>query len=229
MTIQLHRYDQQSRTWPDEDRVAAFLAFWTAVLGPCWDPESNWHAWSLSLPEGRQVRIRPGDLTRAEILALTERCSEPGFCDRMARLHAAAPHVDRIDPAPFLAIEPSFPRIEDRLAVLRRTLGLTALPRHLGTIDAPLPRPADATFTVTTRCASHPNGAGSMTLFEDWRIDVHAPVRVHVAIEASHEQGTPTQWSMVVSHESEAGAARLLEAFRAAGLHASARPGRFAT
>lgn len=225
MTIELRRHDQVRETWPDADVIAAFREFWDSCLGPSRDPESRWYGWSLLIPGRQPVHLREGDVSRAEMLALVERTREPGFTGRMAQLHAQAPDSGRLDAAPFLLIEPFLPVLEDRLQVLRTALSVPAALRHLGQIGAALPRPPDATFTITTWCGSSANGVGTMTDVAEWCIDVHAPLRVQVLITAIDEQGTPTDWRIAVRHEPQTRVDALLDAFRSHDPYVTDEPG----
>jgi hypothetical protein len=225
MTIELRRHDEVRQTWPDAEAVRAFQEFWSKTLGPSWDPEAEWYRWSLRIPGRKPVCLRQGEVSPAELYALTERSRERGFLDRMARLHAAATDAERVDVAPFLAIEPTFAEIEDRLQVLRAVLSIATPPRHLGRIGHALPRPADATFTVTTQDGSYANGAGTMTDFAEWCVDVHAPVRVQVQIAATYDYPTPASWSIDVLHDPQTPVQQLVDALRERGFYASDRPG----
>jgi hypothetical protein len=224
MTIELWRYDELRKTWPDLEVVQAFEGFWDEILGPAWDPESHWHGWKLLIPGRKPVTLDPRAVGSAALYALVERRHERGFADRMARLHAAAPDGEPLDLLPFLAIEPTFGCIADMMQAVRAAFSVAVPPSHLGRIGATLPRPDDATFTLATCSGAYPNGAGCMTHVAEWNIDLYAPERVHIAIEASDEEGSPTSWSITVRHDPQARVDGLLAALSQQGHFPKAHP-----
>jgi hypothetical protein len=200
MSIELWRYEELHGSWPDTEPLKALAAFWDGILDHTWDPEARWHGWRLLLPGRPPIRLNGDEVARSDLWALIERRREPGFREHMVRLHLGLPATGSLDLAPLLAVPPHLPAVDELLSVLRTSLGGTAPLVHLGAMNEPRDVPPGATFTVTTRFGHYPNGAGCMTMIEEWSFNLYQPLRLHLEVVCSDEEGSASDWSCALWH-----------------------------
>lgn len=191
--------------------------FWDDLLCDVAFQNSWWnHRFTRpGLPDFRVSR----ELEGPALSALAVRRYEKGFLEELVRLHA--PVIDQpLDLKPFLAITPHFrDRVEQVIEVLRRVLAISEPVVHLGLIDRTLPRPESSALCVASRSGGYANGAGTMTDFGEWRLDVYRPGRLRVSMEVREEYGTESDWSIELQHGAATEVKPLLDAFLEAGLH----------
>jgi hypothetical protein len=207
--IELRRGDELTRSWPDDQLVAALEAFWSALLEEGMLHE-RWYPSNLSLPDGGDLQVSRYD-TRS-LRAIGVRRFETGFIQALATLHAQ--HLD--GPLSVLLDLPpaGLPeRVEQIIAVLRRALSFSAPLKHLGERGNGL-APKGAAFSLLESRGVYANGAGGMTSVDEWQLDLREPIRLRVMIEASDEYGRDTEWDVKVIAPIAAPLEPLLDAFK---------------
>lgn len=197
--------------------------FWGEILASDWDPESNWYGWQLVQADHVIVKSDRETLSRELLHALGVRRHEPDFLEQLVALHRVQLRARQFDPHAFLALEPRLVRIDPILTVLREALSLNAPLHHLGKLRHELARPAGANFTVATHSGSYPNGAGTVTHSETWRLDLYAPTRLRLELQVSDEEGTEPSWSRTLEARAGQDLQPLIDAFLERGLHVSPR------
>lgn len=207
--LELRRGDEVTRGWPASELHAALEAFWSALLeeGELYE---RWNRTHLFIPGRGDLQV-PRNQTRA-LSALGVRRSEDGFIKALAALHASnldGPFADLLELPPRLPEE-----VEQVIAVLRKSLSITAPLRHLGKQDDPLPVPEGAALTLVESHGAYANGAGTMTSVDEWQLEVLAPVRLRIIVQASDEYGTATHWSIKLTAATGTPIDPLLDAFK---------------
>lgn len=188
--IELRRGDEVTRSWPDDQLIVALEAFWSALLeeGALYN---RWYRAQLSLPHQGDLEVPRDEM---KLTGLAVRRSEPGFTRSLAELHAQ--HLDGPFPLELAReIDPHPPReVRQVIEVLRKALGIEVRLRHYGDRAENFRIPEHEPFTLVERHGAFANGAGTMTSYSVWQLDLRQPVRLQIVVEEEFEYG-PSSWS----------------------------------
>ncbi|MBL8914689.1 MAG: hypothetical protein JNM17_28550 [Archangium sp.] len=201
--------------WPDSELLVALDAYWKNAIGYSWE-RNRASNWKLSIPGRGDFCLDPDDRT---LRALQQRMSEHGFREQAVRIHAGMLATFELEK--ILSIPARLDSIDHIVELIREAMDLTDPLRHVGEVECALARPPGATFTVATLHGAYANGAGTMTDYDQWVLDLYEPSRVSVSIERTSEYINES-WTLKVRHDPGTVIAPLMDAFHQHGLHASA-------